>query len=74
MLSNFAFDYAIRKAQENKKGLKFNGTLQLVVYADDVILSAETINTVKRDTGKLFVTNREVCLEVLREPQHKVRS
>ena len=74
MLSNFAFDYTIRKAQENQKGLKFNGTLQLVVYADDVILLDGTINTVKRDTEKLFVTNREVCLEVLREPQHKVRS
>jgi len=36
MLFNYASEYAYRSLQENQDGLKLNGTLQLVVYADDV--------------------------------------
>jgi hypothetical protein len=34
LICSFAFVYAIRKARENQMGLKFNGTYQLLVYAD----------------------------------------
>jgi hypothetical protein len=35
---NFAFEYTIRKVQENQVGLKSNGTHHLLVYVDDVNL------------------------------------
>jgi hypothetical protein len=46
--SNFALNYAIRKAQENQVGLKSDGIHQLSVYADDVNLLADNINTIKK--------------------------
>jgi hypothetical protein len=38
LLFNFALEYAIRKFKANQKFLKFNGTHQVVIYADDVNL------------------------------------
>jgi hypothetical protein len=38
MLFNFVLEYAIRKVRENQIQLKFNGTHQLLAYADDVNL------------------------------------
>ena len=35
---NFALEYAIKRVQVNKNGLKLNGTHQLLFYADDVKL------------------------------------
>jgi hypothetical protein len=38
LLFNFALEYAIRESKTNHKLLKFNGTHQVIIYADDVNL------------------------------------
>jgi predicted oxidoreductase (fatty acid repression mutant protein) len=43
-----ASEYAIRKALENQKGVQLNGTQQLPVYADNVNMLGENINTMKK--------------------------
>jgi hypothetical protein len=52
------------KIQENPVGLKFNGTHHLLVYADDMNVLGDNINTMKENTETLVVASKEVGLEI----------
>jgi hypothetical protein len=64
LLFNFGLEYAIRKGQENQVSLQLNGTHWLLVYADDVNLLGNSINTIKENTETLILVRRDVGLEI----------
>jgi sorting nexin-29 len=64
LLFNFALQYATRKVLEDEIGLEFSGTHQLLVYADDVNLLGDSVNSIKENTESLLEANGDVGLEI----------
>jgi len=64
MLFNFALEYASRRVQVNRDGLKLNGTHQLLAYADDVNILAGSMHTRKGSAEAPLASTRETGLEV----------
>jgi hypothetical protein len=59
LLLNFAFDYAMRKFQENQISLELSGTND-----DDVNLVGDGINTIKENSETLLQAGRDIGLEI----------
>jgi hypothetical protein len=64
MIKNIYIFQAIL-VQVNQDGLKFNGTHQLLVYADDVNILGGSVHTVKRNTEAVVIASNEDGLEML---------
>ena len=64
MIFNFALEYAIRNIRVNQKGLKLNGTNQLLVYVDNFHVLGWSVHTVKINTETLVVACNEIGLAV----------
>jgi hypothetical protein len=64
LLFIFDLEHASRKVQQNQVRLKLNGTHQLLVYADDVNLLGDIIDTITKNTEALIDASEEVGLEV----------
>jgi hypothetical protein len=58
--------YAIRRVQVIQDGWKLDGTLQLLVYADDVNILGRSVHTasIKVNAETLVVASKNIGLEV----------
>ena len=64
LLRTRALEYAIRIVQENRMGLELNGKHQLLVYADDVNMLGENLQTVRKNAEIFIKTSKDIGLEV----------
>ena len=68
LLFMFALEYAIKAKQE---GLKLNGTLQLLVFADDDNILSRIIHAVKKNTERSFRTQKRALVGATKDTAEK---
>ena len=64
LLFNIALEYAIRRVKENRIGLDMNGKYQLLVYADDVNMLGENLQTIRENTEIFIKASKKIGIEV----------
>ena len=64
LLFNFALGYIFRMVQVNQDGLKLNGTQQLLVSADVVVILDGSVKSIKKNKETFVVPSKETGLEV----------
>ena len=64
LLFNCTLEYAIRRVQENRIGLELNRKHMLLVYADDISMLGENLQTVRENTDIFIKASKYICLEV----------
>ena len=62
-LFNFTLEFAIWRVNENIIGLEMNGKRHLV-YADDVNMLGENLQTVRENTENFIKASKDIALEV----------
>jgi hypothetical protein len=67
ILSPLLFNFALEYAKGKQKGLKLNGTHQVLAYTDGVNIAGENIDTIKKNTEAVLDASNEVGLEVNQE-------
>jgi hypothetical protein len=60
----FCFRICHQEVQENEIGMELNGTHQLLVYADDINLLGDSVNTIKENSKTLLEASRDIGLEI----------
>jgi hypothetical protein len=66
-LSPLLWNTPLGGSERTRKGLKLNGTHQLLAYADDLHIVRKNIGTMKKNTEALLGSSKEVSLEVHQE-------
>ena len=64
LLFIFALEYVIRRVQEYRIGLELNGKHQLLVYANDVNMLGENLQTVRENAEIFIKASKDIGLEV----------
>ena len=63
-MNTTGLEYAIRSTQENRIGLELNGKHQLLVYADDVNMLGENLQTIRENAEIFIKASKDIVLEV----------